>query len=66
MEPEDLQRLSEQIAVEATEAGVLLKPRTATGGIIGKHNHTVKQGAGSQNCGMVPWYRVRSCPAVPA
>ena len=50
-EPEDLQRLSEQIAVEATESGVLLKPRTATGSVVGKHDHcTVKQG---QNCGNV-------------
>lgn len=50
MEPEDLQRLSEQIAVEATESGVLLKPRTATGSVVGKHERAVKQG---QDCGTV-------------
>ena len=50
MEPEDLRRLSEQIAVEATESGVLLKPRTATGSVVGKHERAVKQG---QDCGTV-------------
>ena len=51
MEPEDLQRLSEQIAVEATESGVLLKPRTATGSIIGKHDHAMEQGQGRRTLG---------------
>ena len=58
MEPEDLQRLSEQIAVEATESGVLLKPRTATGSIIGKHDHAMEQGQGRRTLGQ--------CSAVPA
>ena len=51
MEPEDLQRLSEQIAVEATESGVLLKPRTATGSVIGKHYCAVKRGHGCRTQG---------------